>query len=233
MSSNWSPITSRASGPTIRIHPMSGASCPRVRTSASTPRRLSPSGRDWKPSGFRSQRERLDGRGANRRETYRSRDRGAHRGGIPRGPAQRRARDLAERREDQPPARARRAALGCGVDGERFRPPARARGRNARSLARRRSPRQRDTPDPALAGRPRAPQARDRADRISFGWDDGPNARLPNVTFACFAGRADVWARRGNEQGAENLVAYQKLMRDGDLSTTHALMNPQVDRSKP
>jgi 4-hydroxyphenylacetate 3-monooxygenase len=54
-----------------------------------------------------------------------------------------------------------------------------------------------------------------------------------NVTFACFAGRADVWARRGNEQGAENLVAYQKLMRDGDLSTTHALMNPQVDRSKP
>ena len=54
-----------------------------------------------------------------------------------------------------------------------------------------------------------------------------------NVTFACFAGRADVWARRGNEQGAENLVAYQKLMRDGDLSTTHALMNPQVDRTKP
>ena len=32
-----------------------------------------------------------------------------------------------------------------------------------------------------------------------------------NVTFACFAGRSDVWARRGNEQGAANLVAYQKL----------------------
>jgi aromatic ring hydroxylase len=41
-----------------------------------------------------------------------------------------------------------------------------------------------------------------------------------------------VWARRGNEQGAENLVAYQAYMRDHDLSTTHALMNPQVDRSK-
>src|SRR5262249_42977482 len=54
-----------------------------------------------------------------------------------------------------------------------------------------------------------------------------------NVTFACFAGRADVWARRDNEQGAANLVAYQKWMRDADLSTTHALMNPQVDRSKP
>ena len=54
-----------------------------------------------------------------------------------------------------------------------------------------------------------------------------------NVTFACFAGRSDVWARRDNEQGAANLVAYQAHMRDNDLSTTHALMNPQVDRSKP
>jgi 4-hydroxyphenylacetate 3-monooxygenase oxygenase component len=54
-----------------------------------------------------------------------------------------------------------------------------------------------------------------------------------NVTFACFAGRADVWARRGNEALAENLVRYQAVMRDEDLSTTHAIMNPQVDRSKP
>jgi 4-hydroxyphenylacetate 3-monooxygenase len=54
-----------------------------------------------------------------------------------------------------------------------------------------------------------------------------------NVTFACFAGRADVWARRGNEQGAANIVAYQKEMRDRDLSTTHSIMNPQVDRTKP
>ncbi|MGH2875733.1 MAG: 4-hydroxyphenylacetate 3-hydroxylase family protein [Solirubrobacteraceae bacterium] len=64
----------------------------------------------------------------------------------------------------------------------------------------------------------------------------GTMGRTPdylNVTFACFAGRADVWARRGNERGAANLVAYQALMRDCDLSTTHALMNPQVDRSKP
>jgi 4-hydroxyphenylacetate 3-monooxygenase oxygenase component len=64
----------------------------------------------------------------------------------------------------------------------------------------------------------------------------GTMGRTPdylNVTFACFAGRADVWARRGNEQGAANIVAYQKLMRDRDLSTTHSIMNPQVDRSKP
>jgi 4-hydroxyphenylacetate 3-monooxygenase len=64
----------------------------------------------------------------------------------------------------------------------------------------------------------------------------GTMGRTPdylNVTFACFAGRADVWARRDNERGAANLVAYQRYMRDHDLSTTHALMNPQVDRSKP
>jgi 4-hydroxyphenylacetate 3-monooxygenase oxygenase component len=54
-----------------------------------------------------------------------------------------------------------------------------------------------------------------------------------NYTFACFAARADVWARNGNEQGARNIVAYQKLMRDRDLSTTHTLVNPQVDRSVP
>src|SRR5215211_718132 len=54
-----------------------------------------------------------------------------------------------------------------------------------------------------------------------------------NYTFACFAARADVWARYGNEEGAENLVAYQRLMRDHDLSLTHTLVNPQVDRSVP
>ena len=54
-----------------------------------------------------------------------------------------------------------------------------------------------------------------------------------NVTFACFAGRSDVWARRGQRAWRANLVAYQEYMRDHDLSTTHALMNPQVDRTKP
>jgi 4-hydroxyphenylacetate 3-monooxygenase len=54
-----------------------------------------------------------------------------------------------------------------------------------------------------------------------------------NYTFACFAARADVWARNGNERGAQNLVAYQRYMRDADLSTTHTLVNPQVDRSLP
>ncbi|HEY2935012.1 MAG TPA: 4-hydroxyphenylacetate 3-hydroxylase N-terminal domain-containing protein, partial [Gaiellaceae bacterium] len=79
-------------------------------------------------------------------------------------------------------------------------------------------------------------ERRRRAVELTAAASGGMMGRTPdylNVTFACFAGRSDVWARRGNEQGAANIVAYQKLMRDRDLSTTHALMNPQVDRSKP
>lgn len=79
-------------------------------------------------------------------------------------------------------------------------------------------------------------QQRRRAFELTAALSGGTMGRTPdylNVTFACFAGRADVWARRGNEQHAENLVTYQRFMRDNDLSTTHALMNPQVDRSQP
>lgn len=79
-------------------------------------------------------------------------------------------------------------------------------------------------------------ERRRRAIEIVASATAGTMGRTPdylNVTFACFAGRADVWARRGNERGAENIVAYQKEMRDRDLSTTHSIINPQVDRSKP
>jgi 4-hydroxyphenylacetate 3-monooxygenase oxygenase component len=79
-------------------------------------------------------------------------------------------------------------------------------------------------------------ERRRRAFELVAAASGGVMGRTPdylNVTFACFAGRADVWARRGNEHGAEYLVAYQKEMRDRDLSTTHSIMNPQVDRSKP
>jgi len=56
-------------------------------------------------------------------------------------------------------------------------------------------------------------ERRRRAFEIVAAATAGMMGRTPdylNVTFACFAGRADVWARRGNEQGAANLVAYQK-----------------------
>ena len=79
-------------------------------------------------------------------------------------------------------------------------------------------------------------ERRRRAFELVAASSGGIMGRTPdylNVTFACFAGRADVWARRGNEEGARNIVAYQRLMRDRDLSTTHALMNPTVDKSRP
>ncbi len=51
-----------------------------------------------------------------------------------------------------------------------------------------------------------------------------------NVTLAGFAGRSDVWALNGNEQGAANVVAYQQEVATRDLSTTHAIVHPTIDR---
>jgi 4-hydroxyphenylacetate 3-monooxygenase len=54
-----------------------------------------------------------------------------------------------------------------------------------------------------------------------------------NVTLAGFAGRADVWALNGNDEGAANLLAFQKEAAARDLALTHAIVNPTVDRSLP
>ena len=53
-----------------------------------------------------------------------------------------------------------------------------------------------------------------------------------NVTFAGFAGRADEWAVNGNERGAANLVAYQKFLARNDISLTHTIIHPTIDKSK-
>lgn len=52
-----------------------------------------------------------------------------------------------------------------------------------------------------------------------------------NVTMAGFAGRRDVWAINGNEQGAENLVRFQRQAALNDWSMTHAIVNPTVDKA--
>src|SRR5712671_213118 len=52
-----------------------------------------------------------------------------------------------------------------------------------------------------------------------------------NVTFAGFAGRPDEWGVNGNEAGAERLVAYQKFLRRGDISLTHTIVQPTVDKA--
>ncbi len=53
-----------------------------------------------------------------------------------------------------------------------------------------------------------------------------------NVTYAGFAGRADEWGANGNEEGAENLVRYQKFLRRGDVSLTHTIVQPTIDKAE-
>jgi 4-hydroxyphenylacetate 3-monooxygenase oxygenase component len=53
-----------------------------------------------------------------------------------------------------------------------------------------------------------------------------------NVTYAGFAARADEWAVNGNEGGAANLAEYQKFLRRKDISLTHTIVQPTIDRSK-
>jgi len=53
-----------------------------------------------------------------------------------------------------------------------------------------------------------------------------------NVTYAGFAGRPDEWGAAGNERGAENLVNYQKFLRRNDISLTHTIIQPTVDKAE-
>jgi 4-hydroxyphenylacetate 3-monooxygenase len=53
-----------------------------------------------------------------------------------------------------------------------------------------------------------------------------------NVTYAGFAGRSDEWATNGNDEGAANLVAFQKQLARSDLSLTHTLIHAMSDKSR-
>ncbi len=52
-----------------------------------------------------------------------------------------------------------------------------------------------------------------------------------NVTYAGFAARADEWSAGGNEEGGENLVKYQKFLRRNDISLTHTIVHPTINRA--
>ncbi|MGH7987525.1 MAG: 4-hydroxyphenylacetate 3-hydroxylase family protein [Candidatus Binataceae bacterium] len=52
-----------------------------------------------------------------------------------------------------------------------------------------------------------------------------------NVTFAGFAGRADEWAISGNDRGAANLIDYQKFLGRKDISLTHTIVHPTIDKA--
>ena len=52
-----------------------------------------------------------------------------------------------------------------------------------------------------------------------------------NTTVMAFAEAADVFGRLGDRY-AENIVRYYEHVRENDLFLTHALITPQIDRSK-
>jgi 4-hydroxyphenylacetate 3-monooxygenase oxygenase component len=53
-----------------------------------------------------------------------------------------------------------------------------------------------------------------------------------NVTFAGFAGGRGRWAAGGNEEGADNLVRYQREIARRDLSLTHTIVHPTIDKAR-
>jgi len=76
---------------------------------------------------------------------------------------------------------------------------------------------------------------RHRALQLVAEYTVGLMGRTPdymNVTFAGFAGRADEWAIAGNDNGAANLVAYQKFLARKDLALTHTIVQPTIDKSQ-
>lgn len=53
-----------------------------------------------------------------------------------------------------------------------------------------------------------------------------------SATYAGFAGKAKAeWSGHGNEEGAHNLVEYQKYIRRQDVLITQAIVGPTVDRA--
>ena len=54
-----------------------------------------------------------------------------------------------------------------------------------------------------------------------------------NVKFACFAARRAVWAGPdgGNGEGAEHLVRFQQRLAREDVSLTHTIIQPTVDKA--
>ena len=54
-----------------------------------------------------------------------------------------------------------------------------------------------------------------------------------NVTFAGFAGQPSLWRIAGNEEGHDNLCAFQREIAEKDLSLTHTIVHPIVDKRVP
>ncbi len=53
-----------------------------------------------------------------------------------------------------------------------------------------------------------------------------------NVTFAGFAGRPDEWGMAGNVEGTHNLIEFQKELARKDISLTHTIIHPTIDKAQ-
>ncbi|MCP4006100.1 MAG: 4-hydroxyphenylacetate 3-hydroxylase [bacterium] len=53
-----------------------------------------------------------------------------------------------------------------------------------------------------------------------------------NVTFAGFAAGRERWVANGNDEGAENLIRYQREIARRDLSLTHTIVHPTIDKMR-
>jgi 4-hydroxyphenylacetate 3-monooxygenase/anthranilate 3-monooxygenase (FAD)/4-hydroxyphenylacetate 3-monooxygenase len=53
-----------------------------------------------------------------------------------------------------------------------------------------------------------------------------------NVTLAGFVARADIFARGGDARGAERLRRFHREVIEKDLSLTHTIINPVIDKAQ-
>ncbi len=131
---------------------------------------------------------------------------------------------------EHPGARGRGA-----LDRARLRPAARARRRDARARPRR--PASSSTSRTSSRARSTTCTRRRRAFELIGLVDrrhDGPHARLPQRHVRVLRGRVRACGPAAATSRAPRTSSpTTSCMRDRDLSTTHSIMNPQVDRSKP
>ncbi len=74
-------------------------------------------------------------------------------------------------------------------------------------------------------------KAFDRLARYSCGML-GRTPDYVNVTLSGFAARSDVFDRDGKTNFGNRITAFHKEVASGDLSLTHAIVNPKIDKSE-
>jgi aromatic ring hydroxylase len=69
----------------------------------------------------------------------------------------------------------------------------------------------------------------ERLAQYSFGML-GRTPDYVNVTLAGFAARSDIFAKAGDRTGSERILRFYREVVEGDLSMTHTIIQPAIDR---